>query len=154
MHLSGLTSTGHAAEAGPHLDEPSTLDLTDFYLPELDRSQRCAILPTMAFRPTAEWTFLQRHGTLDRLEPTWFGFAGDGLDNRQGFRRWLETTSVDTLVYLERYPGLCAWEDAGECRHAELRDLLRTQHAFVRVKEKDFSHLSCTVTVWKRLGSP
>jgi hypothetical protein len=150
MHLSALTTTGHATEAGPHTNEPSTLELTDFYLPELDRSRRCTILPTMAFRPTAEWTFLERYGTLDRLEGTWFGFADDGLDNRQGFRRWLETTSVDTLVYLERRGDQCAWENASECNHAELRDMLQTQHAFVRVREKDFPHLSCVVTVWKR----
>jgi hypothetical protein len=146
-----LTGPGHADEGGPHPRRPCVLDLTDFYLPELDHSRRATVLSEVCVRSLVEWTYLQRHGQLDGLERHWYGFAGGGLDNRQGFRRWLDTTATDTIVFIERRPGKFLWEVFAEERtHAELGDLLRAQTVFHKVKEQGFPQLDCVVSVWKR----
>jgi disulfide bond formation protein DsbB len=146
----GLCAPGSAPEGGPHPARPCLLDLTDCYLPAVDSSRRAALLAAVPFRPLAEWTLLQRHGTVDRLERHWYGFGPAGEANRAGFLRWLRTTPCDTLVFLDRLPG-GSWEDVPDVAlHAELRDLVLAQREFRLVQERAFPRHGCRVMVWRR----
>ncbi len=97
-----ILQVAHAEEGGPHPRSPSVLELTDYYLPELDHARQADVLADAPVRFLAEWTFLQRNGRLDRLENNWLGFANRGEDERQAFQRWLRTTPTDVLIVLER----------------------------------------------------
>jgi hypothetical protein len=97
---------------------------------------------------------LQRDGGLGRLEENWYGFGPPGAPNRNGFMRWLSTTSCDTLVYFERLPGrpLEVTAPEGEL-HEELHDLLLAQQRFRLVHAQTFPRHGCRVLVWKRPGA-
>jgi hypothetical protein len=143
---------GHAEEGGPHPQAGSALDVTDYYLPDLDHAHQAAVVSETPMRFLGEWTYLQRRGRLDGLEDVWFGFAGDGLDERGGFERWLQTTKTDTLVVVELSPRPT---DSGEGvmergHYAAVRDLLLGQQVFHKVKSRLFPQQACTVSVWKR----
>jgi hypothetical protein len=146
-----LLAPGRAAEGGPQPDQPSLLDVTDSYLPELDGGRRVIVLGAVPIQPLAQWTFLTRYGTFERLEERWYGFAGPGADNRAGFLAWLGTTDCDTLVFIDRADGPLFWEEVPEVAlHAELRDLLREQQTFRLVKAEEYPRQACRLTVWKR----
>ena len=143
----------HAEEGGPHPQHPSDLDLTDYYLPELDHAQKADVLSDAPFRFFAEWTYLQRYGRLDGLENNWLGFANHGEDEREAFQRWLRSTRAEVLVVLERTPGTAGrWIVEGEDRERfmQVRDLLLNQEVFHKDKSRDFPEWGCTVSVWKR----
>jgi hypothetical protein len=142
---------GHALEGGPHPHHPSWLDATDAYQGELDEPHRALLLTTASIKPQTQWTYLERHGSFDRLEQHWWGFAELGGDNRQGFLHWLKTTSCDTVVCLDGYRKRPGEEPAPETLiHAELIGLLPQQKRFRLVKERDFPALGLRVQVWRR----
>jgi hypothetical protein len=127
------------------------LDLIDGYLADLAPADDVTILTAVPVKPLAQWTFLERYGSLDPLENNWHGFGTSGEGNRQGFGRWLRTAKCDTLVFLDQRPGSALWEDLTECvLHAQLRDVLQTQDVFRPVKEQDFPRQGCHVMVWRR----
>lgn len=147
----GFLATPHALEGGPNLERPSILSVMNAYLPKLDSSRKATVLSAVPCRYVVEWTAIERDGNLDRIEDNWFGFAGDGLDNRAGFRRWLTQTDVDTVVFIEAIPGPFWWGESDQPRlHAELLDLMREQARFVKVQTQDFSDLCCRLTIWRR----
>jgi hypothetical protein len=152
LTLPALGRPAHALEGGPHPERPSLLVPVDFYLGELDASRRATILTAVPVKPLTQWTALQRYGRLDRLEEHWYGFAGDGRDNRQGFAHWLRTTDCDTLVFLDQYgPAPACWQDLPECvAAAQVRDLLPAQREFRLVKDRAFPEQGCRAQVWKR----
>ena len=125
------------------------LELSDYYLPELDHAKQADILADAPIRFLAEWTFLERYGRLDRLENNWLGFADRGEDEREAFRRWLRTTRTDVLVVIERgFWSDGGWEDGDErVRFAQVHDLLLGRPSFRKEKSRDFPDLSCTVSI-------
>jgi hypothetical protein len=145
---------GRAMEGGPHAEYPSQLAVTDWYLPQLDDAHRATVLCAVPMHTLAEWTFLERYGSLDRREDTRFGFADAEADDRRGFEQWLGATPTDAVVYLEPAPGGYAWGAPGEQenRMAKLRDTLYAQQSFRLVASRDFPELSCRATVWKRVA--
>jgi hypothetical protein len=148
-----IASPGRAPEGGPHPSKPSVLELTEYYLPELDDSHQATVLSGISIRPLAEWTYMQRYGSLDHLEKNWYGWGGDREANREGFVRWIQTTNTDTIVWVEQRPGPLVWERFVEDqRHWDINDLLKAQTVFHKVKEREFPHLSCAVAVWKRVS--
>lgn len=151
--LPNLTLAGHAPEGGLHPQQPCWLDLVDFYRADLEQARRATVLAALPVKPMAQWTILERDGRLDRLEENWYGFAGNGCDNRDGFRHWLDTTECDTLVFFDHlYPGPSPWDVFPDCHaHAQLRDLLRGQNEFRLVKDQTFLPHGCRVQVWKRV---
>jgi hypothetical protein len=125
------------------------LDVTDAYLPIVKTSKETAILAAVPVKPLAQWTFLEQKGALDYLDNTWYGFGTAGAENRQGFLCWLETTTCDTVVFLDRVPGVGNWEEMPECAlHAELRDLLMSQKKYRLVKRRDLPEHGCSVYVF------
>jgi hypothetical protein len=150
-HFPSLTVDGHAPEGGPHPDRASLLDLTDYYLPDLDEAGRATVLATVPVKSLVQWTYLERHGGFDGLEDNWYGFGEAGAANRQGFQHWLQTTLCDTLIFFDRTQGAANWEDVPEVAlHAELRELLLSQHVFQEIKRCDFPDSGCSVSVWQR----
>jgi hypothetical protein len=152
LTLPALGRPAHAPEGGPHPDRPALLAPVEFYLPELDRARRVTILTTVPLKPLTQWTALQRYGRLDRLEENWYGFAGAGRDNRQGFAHWLRTTDCDTLIFLDQLgPTAPGWQEMPECATAaQVRDLLPAQQEFRLLTECAFPENGCRVQVWKR----
>jgi hypothetical protein len=150
-HLPALAARGHAPEGGPHPAQASLLEVTDAYLPELERASRATVLAAVPVKPLVQWTYLERFGRFDKLEENWYGFGPPGEGNRQGFLAWLRSTSCDTIVYLDRTPGPDVWEDVPDTRlHAELRDLLFSQNVFQEVSRHAFPRAGCTVHVWQK----
>jgi hypothetical protein len=146
--LPPLRNTASSPEGGPHPQAASVLDVTDAYLPAVKESRRTAIFAAVPVKPLAQWTFLEERGGLDRLEDHWYGFGPAGAANRQGFYNWLQSTSADTLVYVDRLPG-GGWEEVPEVAlHAELRDLILGQNMFRLVRRCDLPQLGCSVLVF------
>jgi hypothetical protein len=147
--LPSLREAASSPEGGPHPQVVSMLDVTDAYLPEVKSSKQTAIFAAVPVKPLAQWTFLQEKGALDYLDNNWFGFGAAGAENRQGFLNWLQTTTCDTVVFLDRLPGSRRWEEIAECAlHAELRDLLMCQKKFHLVKCRDMPEHGCSVLVF------
>jgi hypothetical protein len=147
--LPPLRYAAFSPEGGPHPQAVSMLDVTDAYLPEVKASKQAAIFAAVPVKPLAQWTFLQEKGALDHLDENWFGFGAAGAENRRGFQGWLETTTADTVVFVDRVPGSGFWEDVPECAlHAELRDLLLGQRRFRLVKRRDLPEQGCRVYVF------
>jgi hypothetical protein len=153
-HLPGLHGSGAQprTEGGPAPYYASLLDLSDAYLPSLDRSQRATILASFSFHYLAEWTFVERYGSLDRLENHWLGFGPAGDANREAFRAWLRTTDCDTIVFLESTPG----HETIETFTTEyvflrpLRQELATQTIFRLESRREMPQHGCVITVWRR----
>jgi hypothetical protein len=149
-HLPGLAAPAHAQEGGPHVAQPSLLELTDYYLGELTPTHRLVLLTTMDFKPLAQWTYLERFGSLDGMEDVWYGFGPAGGANREGFRHWLGTTDCDTIVVCESLPGATGLNQFGERDlHREMIDVLANQTIFTPVARRELAHLSAAVTVWR-----
>lgn len=150
-HGPALTPPGHAPEGGPHPSHPSTLDLTDSYLNDLTATRRVAVLTTLGIKPLVQWTYLERHGSLDGLENAWYGFGAAGGENRDGFLRWLRTTDCDTVVVCEPLPGMSDPPGFEERQlHREMIDLLPRQTVFVPSARRELLHLNAAVTLWRR----
>jgi hypothetical protein len=153
----GLWGPGHAQEGGAEPERASILDVTDRYLDELEGSRRVMLLSSVPIRFLAEWTFAERYAGRVALEEHWFGFGSPGNENRLGFARWLETTSCDALVYVERMA------DTGQATKypqtpedqflAELRPVLDAQTTFVPVARQESPEHGLLVTVWRRASA-
>jgi hypothetical protein len=142
----------YASEGGAHPARLSLLDVTDSYLPEQERGNGVAIVSAVAVKPLAQWTYLERNGELRTLEPNWYGYGPPGAGNREGFARWLDRPTCNTLVFIDRLPtSAVTWENMPETAlHAELRDLVLSQQAFRLVKAEEFQRHGCRVYVWVR----
>lgn len=155
LDLPGFRRPAHTIEAGFDVSRPSVLDLPDFYLPALANSQRSTILATLPMRYLGEWTFLEQYGRLDRLETHWLGFGSSAADNRDGFRRWLDTTTCDTIVFVDNLPSSVPMQRTGvqASLHAELRGTLESQTIFRNVERREFPTLEwgCVVSIWRRM---
>jgi Dolichyl-phosphate-mannose-protein mannosyltransferase len=157
-HLPALTQPRRSTDGGPAPNLPSLLDVTDSYALDLDQANRATVLSVLPIQPLAQWTTLERHGRLDRLEEHWYGFADGavGEANRSQFRAWLAHPTCDTLVFVDRLAtGGGLWDrDADMVQyHAELRDLLTQQHTFHLVRDVPFPQQGCRVQVWKKGGA-
>lgn len=150
-HLPGLLAAGHAPEAGPKLDWCSTLALTDPYLPDLDGSERTAILSSMPLKFLTQWTYLERYRCHDRVETLLRGYGTTAEEHQRSFANWLETTKCDTLVYINIPPGSVFHTEEGVNEgHEGLLKLLEGQTTFQLVRRQDLAECGCGVTVWRR----
>lgn len=154
MQYPALSANGHAAEGGPHPEQRSMRDVTDAYLPDLDRAGRAILLTTMPLKPMAQWTLLERHGSFNRLEEHWYGFGDVGEANRRGFADWLRTTDCDTVIFCETTIDRAKVDTGPECAlHAELKDVLPAQTRFRLVAQRNLPHHACRIQVWRRVPS-
>lgn len=149
--VSSFSLLGHAVEGGPHVDQHSMLDVTDAYLPRMEKGGRTLLLNSLPLKPMAQWTWLERFGSFDNLEERWYGFGAAGAENRRGFAHWLQTTDCDTLVFCETTIPRPGVDSGPECAlHAELQDVLSGQRIFRLVHERELPHLACRVRIWRR----
>jgi hypothetical protein len=145
-----LWQPGHSLEAGPRPDHPTLLDVADSYVPDLLASRRATVLAAVPVRTLTQWTSLEC-GSADRLEEHWYGFGGDGTDDAQRFRHWIETTACDTIVVINGLPGKPLWEGGPECdRVARLVEVLPAQDVFHLSREQNFPQVRYRVQVWQR----
>ncbi|HEY7153254.1 MAG TPA: hypothetical protein VH575_04770, partial [Gemmataceae bacterium] len=153
MQSTGFVAVGRAVEGGSHPDQRSMLDVTDAYLPDLDSSTRALILTTMPLKPMAQWTFLERYGSFDRLEERWYGFGEAGEANRRGFADWLRTTDCDSVIFCETTIARDGVDSGPECvLHAELKDVLPAQTIFRLAGQHELPRHACRIQVWRRSG--
>lgn len=150
LQYPALTATGRAVEGGPHPEQRSMRDITDAYLPDLDQASRALLLTTMPLKPMAQWSLLERHGRLDRLEERWYGFGDPGEANRRGFADWLRTTECDTVILCETTIDRDKVDNGPECAlHAELMDVLPDQTRFRLAVQRDLPHHACRIQIWR-----
>ncbi len=151
MNYPALRSAGHAVEGGPHVEQPSMLDVADAYLPNIQSHGRTLLLTSLPFKPMAQWTWLERFGHLDDLEERWYGFGASGTDNRHGFAHWLKSTDCDSLVFCESTIARPGVDSGPECdNHDEIKGMLLEQRVFRLVQQRELPHLACRVQIWRR----
>jgi hypothetical protein len=151
MQYPALIAQGKTLEGGPHPELPSMLEVTGAYLPHLDDARRTLLLTSLPLKPMAQWTWLQRFGTFERLEQRWYGFGAAGDENRSGFAALLRTTDCDTLVTCETTIARPGVDSGPECAlHAELMPVLGRQRLFYLAEQRELPHLGCRVCIWKR----
>lgn len=144
--LPGLAVAGRAPEGGAHPERPSSLELTDSYLPLLADSRQPMVLSNVPMKFLSQWTFLEFHGR--RTETEIRDFAPDNPD---AFHRWLSTTTCDTVVFVEVPRTSCFYEYVATCdRYEPLRELLERQTLFQPSQSWRLPQSGCVVTVWKR----
>jgi hypothetical protein len=140
---------GHAQEAGLHSDHTSLLDVTDSYLPDVLTSKHATVLAAVPVRTLTQWALLERNGKR-RLEEHWYGFADDLEEQEERFRRWLDCTDCDTIIWVDALRGKRLWEGGPECdRVGELSEPLSSQHAFRLVREQCFPDVRFRVRVFR-----
>jgi len=117
--------------AGPRPTVPSQAELARVLVQEAGTEKRVLILASTPVRFLAEWAFLQAEGTTQRLEKRWFGFHSPGVDNRQGFSRWLEKPTCPRILTVE-VPGQTTDPEVEMLvvPHRELLPLLRSSGQF------------------------
>jgi hypothetical protein len=151
MHLPELVTPGRAPEGGVPPSGPSSLDVTDNYLPLLADSRRTAVFSNMPMKFLAQWTFMQRYPAAQRLETDVKGFDSQAPDNRRCFSEWLAATNCDTVVYIDVPPGTKFHAVVPGCDGlGQYGELLASQTVFTRVHGQVVSETGCVVTVWKR----
>jgi hypothetical protein len=153
--LPGFVQAGHAPEGGPDTERPSTLALTDAYLPSLAESRRATVVATVPMKWLVTWTFLQRYGQSDRLETDLKGYGFTDEEHRQAFARWLETTPSDTLVFIDVPPGSPFYvPGAVNEMYGPLRELLASQTVFHLTQRRELAPYGCAVAIWYRASAP
>jgi hypothetical protein len=152
--LPPLAEAAHVPEGGLKPERVSVLDLTDVYLPSIEASRRTAILSTMPIKFFTEWTCLERYQRRVAVETDVKDLERSPGAGPQAFNRWLETTSADTIVFIDIPRGSPLFEDVPVCATYEpLRDWLANQTKFPVVRRWHLPELGCTVTLWSRNGT-
>jgi hypothetical protein len=151
LMVPGILQVRAVDDGGPQLGLPSNLDLTDSYLPYLADSRKTLILCNhVPMKQIAEWTYLERYGNQRGIEIDIKGYGANYLDNREAFDTWLQTTTCDTLVYIDIPPNSPFSFDFEHLDYSLVGTLLAEQKVFTMVRKIDLSHCGCTVYLWKR----
>src|SRR5947209_2673789 len=58
----GIWKLGHADEGGPKPARPSMLELTDYFLPDVEHAQRATVVAAVPCRFQVEWATMLRLG--------------------------------------------------------------------------------------------
>ena len=140
-HAPGIARSGHSFIAGPWTDQPTLLDLTDAVCTEAEHSQRFTVVTRVPLRFFAGWVFAENKDLTARFEDHWWGFAKLGATNRLGFQNWLQSTTCDTMVFVDATAPELFGKDAEVEAGDEVRDLVLAQHTFRLVKEQDFPRI-------------
>ncbi len=150
----GLLAPPHAPEGGVRLDVPSTLDLTDAYLPYLANARHPAVLGAVPLRYLAGWTYLERYGRAERVSPGPRGFdvAETNERNAAVFGEWLASGPVDVIVYVD-VPASSGWhqrvpDTAGLLQMGRLMERQTALHEVARFRVPAGD--GTIVTVWRR----
>ena len=148
-HSPGLLQPGHAPEGGPRPDLPSTLDVTDAYLPSLRDCRRTAFLSPLPLKFMANWSFLEHYPDTRRVVTELEGFTEEPGDQRDFLKTWLEKTTCDAVVYIDIPKESCF------CGHpyydfSPLPELIAGRQDFVLAKHWDFPQYHCAVSFWTR----
>jgi hypothetical protein len=150
-HAPGIAEARRSPHAGPLVQTASLLDVTEAILAEGDRADRLGLLPAVPLQSVARWNILTRHGRLDAVDFPRHGFGPPGDANREGFRRWIETTQSDVIVYLEPVGYPFGADQMCEVRpFLELGDLIERQGRFRLVRRQEFPRQCCRMLVYRR----
>jgi hypothetical protein len=139
-------------DGGPRLDLPSTLELTDAYLPYLADSKRTLVLcNNVAMKQLAHWTYLERYHNLHGIDIDMKGFSNDYLDNRKAFDGWLKTTKCDTLVFVDIPLNSSFYVEDAHTDFNQVASLLTEQSVFAMERKIDLPQYGCAIYLWKRV---
>ena len=151
MQVPRLCAEAHAPEGGIASAHPSTLDITDAYLPDLANSHFVAVFSNLPIKQLAQWTYLQRYPNRKRLDTDIKGFNSSAGDNRACFDAWMRQTECDTVAYVEFAPGTIFYQHVPGCENlGQYGKMLQKQTRFAVNARHILSQYGCTVTVWKR----
>ncbi len=148
--LPQLAEAARAPEGGVQPRLPSSLELTDRYLPALADARRPTVLATLPMKFLCQWAYLECYGRARPLETDIRGYEAKPEGDADAFTRWLETTSCDTLVFIDVPPGSAFYEHVPICEpYDRLRDLLDGQTRFRIAARYYLPEYGCTVSIWK-----
>jgi hypothetical protein len=153
--LPGVLAGGHAPEGGPHPLHPSTLDLTDSYLPELTGARHVAVLSNMPLKHLARWTLMQQAGRNLEIETELKARPTQSpKEGQQRIEAWLQATRSEAIVLVDISPGGHFWEKTPlPCPDYDpLVKVLAGRADFPLVRRWDFPQYGCTITMWRRAG--
>jgi hypothetical protein len=149
--LPQLAVAARVPEGGVKPERVCVLELTDAFLPEIEHSQRTAILSTMPMKFLSEWTCLERYQRRVAVETDVKDLEQSLGAERQAFDRWLATTSADSIVFIDIARTSPLFEEVPVCATYEpLREWLASQTRFPAVRRWRFPQIDCTVTLWSR----
>jgi hypothetical protein len=148
----GYDGPGRATGLSIGTPRPSVRDLTDVYADELRGAGSLAVLSNVpAHKFVTRWSYLEATGrsrgpVIDLREVGQYGTA-----TADGFRRWVERTRCETLIYVDVPEGspLSPGGVGGDDQSA-LRDLLPEQNKFRLVRRIEIAPHGWVVTVWKK----
>ena len=154
--LPGWWLGGAAPAGGPRPEEPSLLELADFYADEVRSARKPVVLSEVPFRFAARWAALEQCSdpdAFDCVECFRGGLTPPWALERQGVLDWLTGCDCDTIVAVEDGPEEAYWEYIIRGRRYDpLGVLLREQGGYRLVKRQAFPRHNCVVTVWRRRG--
>lgn len=150
-HAPGMVSAGHSPEFGHNVPEPSTRDLTDFYLPYIAASRHTTLLCNTEMKFVARWSVLERFGNRDKLEVDIKNYRQTPEQNRKAFDQWLTTTRSDTVLFIDLDPDSYFYVPTGYNEpYGRLRGYMEEQTLFRIQEVKVFPEFKCRVVVWER----
>jgi hypothetical protein len=150
MHAPPIVQRKKSVIGGPWEGRASMLDVGEAICRESADAEQFTILTTVPFRFFAQWFLLEHPDAARKFEPHWWGYGQTGQTNRDGFRRWLDSTNCDTLVIVDGTPPDTSGANVEVQRHLALREQVLAQKTFHLVKEREFPGQGCRLLVYRR----
>jgi hypothetical protein len=141
---------GYAAGCGAP-SSPSTLDISDAYLPYLNDSNRTAVFIAQG-EPFANWTYREHFRRSRGIEDTtwWVRLTPAGDVPRQ-LPAWLAAKGVDSVVVIEFSPDSPHYRPGLEQQvTAAVAAMMLQQPDFTLSHRSYLDRHGCTVTLWQR----
>ncbi len=143
---------GFAAGCGAP-SSPSTLDISDAYLPYLDDANRTAVFIAQGQpEPFANWTYCERfHSSRGLEDTTWWVRLTPAGDVQRQLPAWLAAKRVDSVVVIEFSPDSPHYRPGIEQQvTAAVASEMLLQKDFTLFHRSYLDSHGCTVTLWKR----
>lgn len=148
LHIPVLLEPGHAQEGGLKPGEPSTLAITQTYLPALADAKEPTIVSNVSTRFLWTWTFIERYGH-QKVAAEIKNFK-TFENNPDVAKRWLESTRSDALVLIDIRPfSTYDWKTKEYVDLAAFHQALAEQSAWTLAQRWEMPE-GVTITLWKK----
>ena len=152
-HTPGLLQARRSQEGGIHPERPSATELMDCYLPHLAGARHPIVLSNRPLRFMTCWSYQDRYGRSGKLETEIRSFGPVPEANADAFKRWLETTTCDAVVFLHLPEGSRFHELFPYFVYDRFPEWMTQQAVFHLVQTWTFPQLGGgTVTLWRRVN--
>jgi hypothetical protein len=141
---------GHATDRHDFPSGASLLDLTDTYLPDLDRGTKPLVLSNVCAPLWVKWSAIDRWGEAGRVETDFRSIGWFDPVTPEVFQLWLQSMTTDTVVFIDVPPGSDLYEAPPPIEANPLaEEILKGQSVFRMEKEVVVPNRG-RVIVWRR----